>query len=248
MADGTAKNIEDITEGDRVASTDPDTGQDTTSRVERTFTHDKVATLRVTTTTGELVTTSNHPLYVEDKGFTPAGRLHQGDRLRGPDGTTTEVTTLQPTGTTETVHNLGVAGTHNYYVRTGTHWTLAHNNECTPTYNDLRSAGAKDAHHIIQDAAVRDLPGYSRGDAPAVQLEGPSTEIGSPHYKATQVQRQPGGGTYGDERRIAEEALRAAGMSDDDIASNISRADSYFMNNLGVTMDTPTRIPGNRPQ
>ena len=133
MADGTAKNIEDITEGDRVASTDPDTGQDTTSRVERTFTHDKVATLRVTTTTGELVTTSNHPLYVEDKGFTPAGRLHQGDRLRGPDGTTTEVTTLQPTGTTETVHNLGVAGTHNYYVRTGTHWTLAHNTGPIPT-------------------------------------------------------------------------------------------------------------------
>ncbi|WP_226906085.1 RHS repeat-associated core domain-containing protein [Propionibacterium acidifaciens] len=248
MADGTAKNIEDVTEGDRVASVDPDTGQDTTSRVERTFTHDKVATLRVSTTAGELVTTSNHPLYVEDRGFTPAGRLHQGDRLRGPDGTTTEVTTLQSTGTTETVHNLGVAGTHNHDVRTGTHWTLAHNNECTPTYNDLRSAGAKDAHHIIQDAAVRDLPGYSRGDAPAVQLEGPSTEIGSPHYKATQVQRQPGGGTYGDERRIAEEALRSAGMSDDDIASNISRADSYFMNNLGVTMDTPTRIPGNRPQ
>ena len=248
MADGTAKNIEDVTEGDQVASVDPDTGQDTTSRVERTFTHDNVATLRVSTTAGDLVTTTNHPLYVEDRGFTPAGRLHQGDRLRGPDGTTTEVTTLQSTGTTETVHNLGVAGTHNYYVRTGNHWTLAHNNECTPTYNDLRSAGAKDAHHIIQDAAVRDLPGYSRGDAPAVQLEGPSTEIGSPHYKATQVQRQPGGGTYGDERRIAEEALRSAGMSDDEIASNISRADSYFMNNLGVTMDTPTRIPGNRPR
>ncbi|WP_316670632.1 DUF6531 domain-containing protein [uncultured Propionibacterium sp.] len=132
MADGTTKNIEDVTEGDRVASTDPDTGRDTTSRVERAFTHDKVATLRVSTTAGELVTTTNHPLYVEGKGFTPAGRLHQGDLLRGPDGTTTEVTTIQSTGTAETVHNLGVAGTHNYYVRTGTRWTLAHNSG-TPT-------------------------------------------------------------------------------------------------------------------
>ncbi|RLP06332.1 hypothetical protein D7U36_13055, partial [Propionibacterium australiense] len=168
--------------------------------------------------------------------------------LRDPDGGTVTVTRLQATGTMETVHNLGVTGTHNYYVRTGTTWTLAHNNtQCTPTYKDLRAAGAKDAHHIIQDAAARDLPGYSRGDAPAVQLEGPSTKVGSPHYKATQVQRQPGGGTYGDERKIAEEALRAAGMSEEEIASNIARADSYFVDKLGVTSDTPMRIPRNRP-
>jgi hypothetical protein len=48
------------------------------------------------------------------------------------------------------------------------------------TYDELRKAGLTDAHHIIQDAAVRDVPGYSRGSAPAIQLTGPSTTIGSP--------------------------------------------------------------------
>ncbi|SYZ33654.1 Cell wall-associated polypeptide CWBP200 [Propionibacterium australiense] len=127
MADGTAKNIEDVTEGDQVLSWDPDQGQNTASRVARTFVHDKVATLRVTTEAGELVTTTNHPFYVEHKGWTPAGELTAGDQLRDPDGGTVTVTRLQATGTMETVHNLGVAGTHNYYVRTGTTWALAHN-------------------------------------------------------------------------------------------------------------------------
>jgi len=37
--------------------------------------------------------------------------------------------------------------------------------------------------------------------APAVQLGGPSTQVGSEHYAATSMQRQAGG-TYAAERRI----------------------------------------------
>lgn len=37
----------------------------------------------------------------------------------------------------------------------------------------------KDVHHIVQDAAVRDIPGYDRGSAPAIQADGPSIQIGS---------------------------------------------------------------------
>src|SRR5262249_53892828 len=55
----------------------------------------------------------------------------------------------------------------------------------------------RDAHHVIQDAAVRDLPGYQTELAPGTQLEGPSSARGTPHYEATQIQRQAGGGTYG---------------------------------------------------
>ncbi|HUX80204.1 MAG TPA: hypothetical protein VMW10_10755, partial [Alphaproteobacteria bacterium] len=47
----------------------------------------------------------------------------------------------------------------------------------------------KDSHHIIQDAAVKDLPGYSRENAISVQLEGPSIVKDTEHYTATQVQR-----------------------------------------------------------
>jgi hypothetical protein len=40
---------------------------------------------------------------------------------------------------------------------------------------ELRAAGEVDAHHIIQHAAVRDLPGYSESAAPGLRLEGSST-------------------------------------------------------------------------
>ena len=41
------------------------------------------------------------------------------------------------------------------------------------TYDELRNAGVKDGHHIIQNAAVRDVAGYKRDDAPAIQADGP---------------------------------------------------------------------------
>jgi hypothetical protein len=113
------------------------------------------------------------------------------------------------------------------------------------TYGELKNAGIKDAHHVIQDAAVRDLPGYDRRAAPAVELKGPATRVGTAHHEATQVQRQAGGGTYADERRIAYEALRRAGLSHEEAQTLIGRADDYFKS-IGVTLSTPTRILGNR--
>jgi len=115
----------------------------------------------------------------------------------------------------------------------------------TSSIGDLRSAGLKDAHHVIQDAAVRDLPGYSTRAAPGVPLPGPSTAVGTPHYTATQIQRQAGGGTYAAERRIGYKGLRRAGYSEADARQVISETDAYFQS-IGVTPTTPTRIPGNR--
>jgi hypothetical protein len=115
----------------------------------------------------------------------------------------------------------------------------------TRTVGELREAGLKDAHHVIQDAAVRDLPGYSTTSAPGVQLHGPSTARGTPHYSATQVQRQSGGGTYAAERRIGYKALRQSGFSEAEARQAIQEADDYFFG-IGVQPNTPTRIPGNR--
>ena len=67
----------------------------------------------------------------------------------------------------------------------------------TATHRTLTKAKQNDSHHIIQDATVKDLPGYSRNNAPAVQLEGPANKVGTPHHAATQTQRSTaGGGTY----------------------------------------------------
>jgi len=117
----------------------------------------------------------------------------------------------------------------------------------TTPIGELRAAGLKDAHHVIQDAAVRDLPGYDTQLAPGVQLPGPSTAAGTPHYFATQAQRMAGGGTYAAERAVAANSLRAAGYSEAQIQQALSEADAYFQS-IGVTPSTVTRIPGNRVQ
>ncbi|MFC5054308.1 RHS repeat-associated core domain-containing protein [Saccharothrix xinjiangensis] len=114
------------------------------------------------------------------------------------------------------------------------------------TYSQLRRAQARDAHHIIQDAAVKGIEGYSRYRAPAIQLQGPSNLAGTPHQKATAVQKLPGGGTYGAERDIAYRALREAGLSEDDAMRAVEGADEYFMGNLCLGLDSPTNIPGDR--
>ncbi len=119
-------------------------------------------------------------------------------------------------------------------------------NSAAPTVGELRAAGLSDAHHVIQDAAVRNLEGYATNAAPGVQLSGPSTLAGTEHYAATVAQRVAGGGTYAAERQIAFNALKAAGYSDAEAAAAVARADACFIDQLGVNMDTVTRIPGNR--
>jgi hypothetical protein len=86
-----------------------------------------------------------------------------------------------------------------------------------------------EAHHIIQDAAVKNLPGYNKMDAPTIHLEGPAYDKATPHGKATQTQKKTvGGGTYAAERRIGYRALRNAGVNRNEAKAAIKIADNYF--------------------
>jgi len=94
---------------------------------------------------------------------------------------------------------------------------------------------------------VRDVPGYSRSSAPAVRLKGPSTTPGTPHYNAMQARSNATvGGTYGTERQVGVCALAAAGCSPAGISDALQRADNDFIGRLGLTMDSPLRVPGDR--
>ena len=130
MADGTVRPIEDVAAGDRVAACDPVTGEARARTVTATASHDDVPVLRVRTDDGGAVeTTATHPFWVEDRGWTPAGRLRAGDRLLTPDGRTVTVTAA-PTGRTRRVYSLEVDGLQAYYVRAGTAFIAVHN-ECS---------------------------------------------------------------------------------------------------------------------
>lgn len=138
MADGTVRPIEDVAAGDRVAACDPVTGEARARTVTATASHDDVPVLRVRTDDGGAVeTTATHPFWVEDRGWTPAGRLRAGDRLLTPDGRTVTVTATAPTGRTRRVYSLEVDGLQAYYVRAGTAFIAVHN-ECSELARQLQ--------------------------------------------------------------------------------------------------------------
>lgn len=115
----------------------------------------------------------------------------------------------------------------------------------TGPYRQMQNAGLKDAHHIYQDAAVRELEGYSKNDALTVQVQGPPNKVGTVHYNLTQAQNILDGSTLGAERSIAYKSLRKGGFTVDQAKYLVREADKYF-EDLGHNLDSITRWPGNR--
>jgi hypothetical protein len=107
------------------------------------------------------------------------------------------------------------------------------------------SYGEVGSHHIIQGAAVQDVVGYSRRVAPSVDLGAINDPLAT-HALTRPAQMRAGGGTYSAERRIAYRALRDAGIPQTPAREMIGVADQYF-ESIGVTRQTPLRIPGDRP-
>ncbi|WP_375576637.1 RHS repeat-associated core domain-containing protein [Paracidovorax oryzae] len=108
--------------------------------------------------------------------------------------------------------------------------------------------GLYDSHHIYQDKALEGLPGYTRGAAVAISLQGRNadrTTRGTPHYNANRVQDQAGGGTLAAERRIGYKSMRRAGLTEEQAKCAMLEADNHLIG-LGLNPSTVTNIPGNR--
>lgn len=116
------------------------------------------------------------------------------------------------------------------------------------TYRELTSAKVKDAHHIIQHAAVREVTGYSKDAAPTIQVVGPAFSKGSEHYYLSYDQKSATiGGTYGAERTIGMNAVqRRLGVSGTDLNILGDYVDRYFCGELKLSTDSATRIPRDR--
>jgi RHS repeat-associated protein len=114
------------------------------------------------------------------------------------------------------------------------------------TKDELKDMRVKDGHHIVQDAAVKGLPGYSYGNAPCIGLPGPPQDPTTPHGAASVAQRGcKGGGTLGKELAHAESVLGPAGASPA-IAKTAAEFARVGFAAKGFGPSTPTLIPGNR--
>jgi YD repeat-containing protein len=250
MSDGTTKAIEDVEIGDQVRALDPLAGEASTQEVTALISgRGEKHLVDLTLADGTVVTaTSNHPFWdPSTSSWVDAERVKEGGFVRTDGSADLLVTSVDHRTVQDTrVYNLTVSGPHTYLV--GDVGVLVHNKSCdpwSPNYRDIAGTGPN-SHHIIQDAAVRVIPGYDRNLAPAIGLQGPPVGT-SPHGLATRVQRRASQrgirGTYGHERVVAYAALRAAGLSRSKARAEIARADKYFIGKLGATLSTPTRIP-----
>ncbi|MFD8497859.1 polymorphic toxin-type HINT domain-containing protein [Amycolatopsis sp. NPDC059657] len=153
MADGTTKPIEDVKAGDLVAATNPTPGAGTfeaqpvtaaytstgsKSLVEITIDTDGEAGAA----TGTVVTTDNHPFWVDDRGrWIVAADLHPGDLLRSATGRRLLVASVRGWTQRQQVHNLTVAGVHTFYVLVDATAILVHNGRPPRQYPDPNAEG-----------------------------------------------------------------------------------------------------------
>jgi len=129
-----ARRIEDLRVGDLVLS-QPDSARDWPVEpkvIEKVYAREgRIFHLHVG---GEVIrVTPEHPLYVLDKGWIPAGDLQPNAFVATLGGSTVRVEEIYDTGAVETVYNFTIADYHTYFIGED-EWGFAiwvHNANCT---------------------------------------------------------------------------------------------------------------------
>lgn len=138
MADGTTKPIQNVTNGDKVLATDPETGETAVETVTAEITGEGVKHLVKVTidtdgdkgdATASVTATDGHPIWVPElDDWIDATDLKSGQWLQAGAGTYVQITAVERwTAQQATVHNLTVSDVHTYYVLAGEVSVLVHN-------------------------------------------------------------------------------------------------------------------------
>jgi Pretoxin HINT domain/A nuclease of the HNH/ENDO VII superfamily with conserved WHH len=122
---GGFKSIEELKVGDAILSRAEDhpNGPVRESTVEKVF---KLSgqTVKLVIQSQTVVTTGEHPFYVEGRGWVKAFELAAGDWLATEDGRSVVIESAEATGQLDSVYNVRVAQEHTYFV--GSHdWGFA---------------------------------------------------------------------------------------------------------------------------
>ena len=125
--------IEKIKSGDKVISTDPETMETSPKTVLETYIRQVDKLVHLTINGEEIVTTDNHPFYIQGRDLIEAGNLLVGDKLISVNGEVLFVKKHQVEELDEPVdvYNFKVEDYHTYFVGDCTVWV--HNKNC-PSY------------------------------------------------------------------------------------------------------------------
>ena len=145
------KRIEDIVAGDKIMAADPETFEIAEKTVLETYVRQVDKLVHITINGEEIVTTDNHPFYVQGRGFIEAGSLLVGDRLISVNGEDliVEDYCIELTDEPVSVYNFQVEDFHTYFVGDCAVWV--HNAEC--------KVSSSRREHILEGEGPND-PGH----------------------------------------------------------------------------------------
>lgn len=138
--------IENICEGDYVLSRDSDNSENGVNKVVSTFKREVTQLIHLNIGNEEIVTTYNHPFFVNGKGFVAASDLWIGAELQDISGNIIKLDGIYREDLCEdtvNVYNLKVENHHTYFIGNQNIWV--HNAECTKqqVLEDNRKKGIK---------------------------------------------------------------------------------------------------------
>ena len=129
--------IEKLAAGDKVISTNLDTLETAEKTILETYVRQVDKLVHITINGEEIITTDNHPFYVQGRGFIEAGSLLVGDKLISVNGEdlTIEDYYIKLTEEPISVYNFQVEDFHTYFV--GKNGVLVHNANYPDNVNKL---------------------------------------------------------------------------------------------------------------
>jgi len=135
MADGTQRPISQVAEGELVAATDPLTGITTAEPVVNVISglgDKELVQLSILGSDRPVTATSNHPIWVDGRGWTQATDVGIDDRIVQADGSTARIRDVRHLGLVgnSLVYNLTVDGPHTFTVASGSSSMVVHNSSC----------------------------------------------------------------------------------------------------------------------
>ena len=117
LANGDVKNIEDVVVDEEVLTYNEVSGEQEIGVVGKLKHHEVTSVIRLTLDNETIIiTTHEHPFFVEDKGWVKAGELQPLDVCKKVDGSESLISTVEVLEETHIVYNLlSVSENHNFY-------------------------------------------------------------------------------------------------------------------------------------
>ncbi|MET9856363.1 polymorphic toxin-type HINT domain-containing protein [Streptomyces sp. NPDC006450] len=260
MADGSAKSIEDVKDGDVVTATDPQTGETRPETVTTTITTPDDKDFTDLTLTDEasprgppakITSTYHHPYWSETRHqWIDAGELTAGELLRQPNGSTLTVQGVRNYRHAVPTHNLTVDDLHTYYVLAASQPVLVHN--CNTLYSEIEGprgaqrkgvAYAEVSPQVLADAKAGKIGSDVGGERPAGWKKGKEDSRG--HL----IGKQFGGSGLDQRNVVVQGAKQNSGeinRAEGEIAKHVERTGNTVIMSVtpiyGRAKERPTHV------